>query len=134
MIHTASMPLMIVKAGVPFVNLHQVGTDAAGAQIPRSSAKAPIGDFRSANEITIGHGHLSGQDRPDRIRPGSERRTAAASPQPRFILSLRSDASDTICRRLFSRERFSTTDGAYQGDATDFSFMSHLISSNVVSG
>src|SRR5271165_1599122 len=58
LIHTASMPLMIVKAGVPFLNLHQAGTDAAGVQMPGSSAKAPIGDFRSANEITIGHIHL----------------------------------------------------------------------------
>src|SRR6266481_7191467 len=44
LIHTASMPLMIVKAGVPFLNLHQAGTDAAGGQIPGSLAKAPIGD------------------------------------------------------------------------------------------
>jgi hypothetical protein len=55
------MLLMIVNAGVPLLNLHQAGADAAGAQIPGSSAKAPICDFRSANEITIGHIHLSRQ-------------------------------------------------------------------------
>src|SRR5258708_5443654 len=55
LIHTASMLLMIVNAGLPLLNLHQVGADVAGTQIPGSSAKTPICDFRSANEITIGH-------------------------------------------------------------------------------
>ena len=52
------MLLMIVNAGVPLLNLHQAGADFAGAQIPGSPAKAPICDFRSANEIKIGHRHL----------------------------------------------------------------------------
>src|SRR5271163_3829366 len=65
LIHTASMLLMIVNAGVPLLNLHQAGADAAGAQIPGSSAKTPICDFRSANEITIGHSHLNTQARSD---------------------------------------------------------------------
>src|SRR5207237_3540740 len=59
LIHTAGMLLMIVNAGVSLLNLHQAGADAAGAQIPGSSAKTPICDFRSANEITIGHSHLN---------------------------------------------------------------------------
>jgi len=58
LIHTASILLMKVDAGVPLLNLHQAGADAAGAQIPGSSAKTPICDFRSANELTIGHIHL----------------------------------------------------------------------------
>jgi hypothetical protein len=57
------MLLMIVNAGVPLLNLQQAGADAAGAQIPGSSAKTPICDFRSANEITIGHRHLNSQAR-----------------------------------------------------------------------
>src|ERR1700681_2836288 len=61
LIHTASMLLMIVNAGLPLLNLHQVRADAAGTQIPGSSAKTPISDFRSANEITIGHIHLNSQ-------------------------------------------------------------------------
>jgi len=32
LIHTASMLLMIVNAGVPLLNLHQAGANAAGAQ------------------------------------------------------------------------------------------------------
>jgi hypothetical protein len=54
LIHTASMLMMMVNAGEPLLNLHQAGADAAGAQIPGSSAKTPICDFRSANKITIG--------------------------------------------------------------------------------
>ena len=37
----------------------EAGADAVGAQIPGSAAEAPICDFRSANEITVGHIHLS---------------------------------------------------------------------------
>ena len=59
LIYPASMLIMIVNAGVPLLNLHQAGADAAGAQVPGSSAKTPICDFGSANEITIGHSHLS---------------------------------------------------------------------------
>src|ERR1700720_1445739 len=65
LIHTASMLLMIVNAGLPLLNLHQIGADAAGAQIPGSSAITPICDFRSANEITIGHIHLGRHARPN---------------------------------------------------------------------
>jgi hypothetical protein len=65
LIHTASMPLMIINAGMPPLNLHQAGTDATGAQKPRSSAKTPICDFRRANEITIGHIHFGRHARPD---------------------------------------------------------------------
>ena len=72
LIHTARMPLMIVNAGMPLLNLHQAGTDAAGAQIPGSSAITPICDFRSANEITIGHSHVNSQARSDRRRPAGE--------------------------------------------------------------
>ena len=50
---------MIVNARLPLLNLHQVGVDAAGAQIPGSSAKTPICDFRSVNEITIWDSHLN---------------------------------------------------------------------------
>jgi hypothetical protein len=59
------MLLMIVNAGVPLLNLHEAGADAAGAQIPGSSAKTPFCDFRSANEITIRHIHLGRHARPD---------------------------------------------------------------------
>jgi hypothetical protein len=62
------MLLMIVNAGMPLLNLHQAGADAAIAQIPGSSAKTPICEFRSANEITIRHSHLSRQARPDWMR------------------------------------------------------------------
>jgi hypothetical protein len=65
LIHTASMLLMIVNAGVPLLNLHEAGADAAGAQIPGSSAKTPFCDFRSANEITIEHIDLGRHARPD---------------------------------------------------------------------
>src|ERR1700692_3870331 len=65
LIHTASMLPMMVNAGEPLLNLHQAGADAAGAQIPGSSAITPIYDFRSANEITIGHIHLGRHARPD---------------------------------------------------------------------
>jgi hypothetical protein len=51
------MLLVIVHAGVPLLNLHQVRADAVGAQVPGSSAKTPICDFRGANDITIGHIH-----------------------------------------------------------------------------
>ena len=45
LIHIASMLLMIANAGMPLLNLHQAGADAAGAQIPGSSAVTPICDF-----------------------------------------------------------------------------------------
>ena len=61
--------------------------DAAGAQIP-GSAKTPVCDFRGANEITIGHSHLSRLARPDECGPRREK-VSRFTTTSRFILSPR---------------------------------------------
>src|SRR5260370_39666704 len=83
------MLLMIVDAGMSLLNLHQAGADAAGAQIPGSSAITPICDFRSANEITIGHSHLSRQARTNECVP-QRKKVSRFTTTSRFILALRS--------------------------------------------
>jgi hypothetical protein len=113
---------MIVKARVPFLNLHQAGTDAAGVQIPGSSAKAPIGDFRSANEITIGHSHLSRQARPDECGH-SGRRSAASRPHPALFYRRAFDGGDATSGTLLLRERLNTTGRCTSADAVAYASM-----------
>jgi len=106
LIHTASMLLMIVDAGVPLLDLHQAGADAAGAQIPGSSAKTPIYDFRSANDITIGHIHLGSTL--DLIECGPAAKEVQ-SPHDHFPLYF--IAAPSMAARRPSAERFSQGSG-----------------------
>jgi hypothetical protein len=98
------MLLMIVNAGLPLVDLQQVGADAAGTQIPGSSAKTPICDFRGANEITIGHSHLASNLDLMECGAAAEEGQPLHDHTPALFYRRAFDAGEaTICRTLFSR-------------------------------
>jgi hypothetical protein len=99
------MLLMIVNAGVPLLNLHQAGADAAGAQMPGSSAKTPICDFRSANEITISIAISAGKLDLIECGPAAEQDQPLHDHIPLYFIAAYSTPAKRASATLFLRER-----------------------------